>query len=143
MPCRIRHACGLAALLAVTAFVLGAAVAGFGLQPDAFTELRMHWAPLGLAAIEGPLVVGASVWLLAFAQRHLDRPPGRRARALSRSAYAAFMLQAPVLLGLALALRPLDVPAEIKALGVAGAAVGASFALAWLLIRRTALGRIL
>lgn len=144
VPSRIRHACGLAALLAIAAFVgLGAAVAAAGLEPDAFTDLRMHWAPLGLAAIEGPLAVGASVWLLAFAQRHLDRPPDRRTRALSRSAYAAFILQAPVLIGLALALRPLDVPAEIKAVGVAAAAVGASFTLAWLLIRRTPLGRIL
>jgi hypothetical protein len=48
-----------------------------------------------------------------------------------------------VLIGLALALRPVDVPAEIKAVTVAGVGVAASFALAWLLVARTRLGRIL
>jgi len=35
------------------------------------------------------------------------------------------------------------VPAEVKALGVAFAAVAGSFALAWVLVSRTAAGRIL
>ena len=49
-------------------------------------ESGVHWASLSIAAIEGPLAVGASVWLLAVAQQHLARPPGRFGRALSRSA---------------------------------------------------------
>jgi hypothetical protein len=145
VPDELRRRSGAAALLAVVAFLalLGTVVAA-GLEPgDAFSDLRLHWAPLGLAAIEGPLAVGASVWLLGTAQRHLDRPPGRRGRGLARSAYAAFILQGPVLIGLALALRPVDVPAEIKALIVACAGVATSFALAWLLVTRTRLGRIL
>ncbi len=145
VPDRIRRRSGAAALLATAAFLalLGAVIAA-GLEPgDAFSDLRLHWAPLGLAAIEGPLAVGASLWLLGTAQRHLNRPPGRRGRALARSAYAAFVLQGPVLIGLALALRPIDVPAEIKALTVACAGVLASFALGWLLVTRTRAGRIL
>ena len=55
---------------------------------------------------------------------------------IGRSAYGAFMLQGPVLLGLAIALRPLPLPAEIKALLVAGGGIVGSFALAWLLISR-------
>ena len=39
-----------------------------------------------------------------------------------------------ILIGLALALRPIDLPAEAKALLVAGGGVIASFALAWLLV---------
>ena len=42
---------------------------------------------------------------------------------IGRSAYGAFMLQGPVLLGLAIALRPLPLPAEIKALLVAGGGI--------------------
>jgi hypothetical protein len=55
----------------------------------------------------------------------------------------AFVVQGPVLIALALVLRPLALPAEVKALAVAAAGVGASFALAWLLVTRTRLGRIL
>jgi glucans biosynthesis protein C len=55
---------------------------------------------------------------------------------ISRSAYGAFMLQGLVLIGLAIALQPLPLPAEVKALIVAGAGVAGSFALSWLLIRR-------
>jgi hypothetical protein len=140
VPDRIRRRCGAAALLGLVAFVvlMGAIIAA-GLEGDVLWDERLHWAPLGLAAIEGPLAVGASVWLLAAAQQHLNRPPGRYGRALARSAFAAFVVQGPVLIGLALALRPLDAPAEIKALTVA-AGVAASFALAWLLVTRTRVG---
>jgi hypothetical protein len=96
-----------------------------------------------LAAIEGPLAVGASVWLLAVAQQHLDRQPGALGRAMSRSAYAAFLVQGVVLIALMIALRPIAVPAEIKALTVAGLGLAGSFALDWLLVSRTPLGRAL
>jgi hypothetical protein len=48
-----------------------------------------------------------------------------------------------VLIGLALAMRPIDVPAEVKALVVAGVGVVVSFTLAWPLVTRTPLRRIL
>jgi glucans biosynthesis protein C len=63
---------------------------------------------------------------------------------ISRSAYGAFMLQGLVLIGLAIALRPLPLPAEVKALIVAGSGIAGSFALSWLLISRIpAVARIL
>jgi hypothetical protein len=46
------------------------------------------------------------------------------------------MLQAPVLIGLAVAVRPLPLPAEVKALIVATGGIAGSFALAWLLVSR-------
>jgi len=81
------------------------------------------------------LVVFGPVWLLAVAQRHLRRhlPWGAW---LGRSAFGAFVLQTPVLIGLALALRPVHLPAEIKALVVAAASVALSYGLAHLLITR-------
>ena len=62
---------------------------------------------------------------------------------MARSAYGAFLLQGVVLIGLMIAMRPIGVPAEIKALAVAGLGVAGSFALAWLLVTRTPLGRVL
>jgi hypothetical protein len=55
---------------------------------------------------------------------------------ISRSSYAAFMLQGLALIVLAIALRPLPLHAEVKALIMAGGGVVGSFALAWPLIGR-------
>jgi hypothetical protein len=90
-------------------------------------ERRFHWAPLAVAALEAPLVVAWSVWLLGLAQRHLDRRPGRPGSALARSAFAAFMLQGVVMIGLALVLRDTGLSAEVKVPLVAtGASSGRS-----------------
>jgi hypothetical protein len=48
-----------------------------------------------------------------------------------------------VLIGLQIALRPLDLPVEVKALTVALTGTAGSYALAWLLVTRTPLGRVL
>jgi glucans biosynthesis protein C len=89
----------------------------------------------GFAALDAVLCVFGSVSLLSVARRRLSRPLPH-GRALARSAYGAFIVQTPILIGLALALRPLSLPAEVKALVPAGAGVAASYALAWLLVTR-------
>ena len=58
--------------------------------------------------------VAASIWVLAFAQRHWDRA-GKIARAMGRAAHAAFMFQ--------------GLPLIVAAGGIAG-----SFALGWTLV---------
>jgi hypothetical protein len=63
------------------------------------------------------------------------RPHGWGA-ASSRYAYGAFILQGLGLIGLAVTLRPLPLPAELKALIVGAGGVAGSFALAGLLINR-------
>jgi hypothetical protein len=144
VPDRIRRGCGIAALGGLAAFFLIAgAMAATGVSGDVLFDPGIHWAPLCLAAIEGPLAVGTSVWLLGAAQRRLNRPPGALGRAMARSAYGAFLLQGVVLIGLMIALRPIGLPAEIKAVTVASLGVVGSFTLAWILITRTPLGRIL
>jgi hypothetical protein len=144
VPDRVQRACGLAALGGVAAFlVLVAVMAASGVDGDVLFDSGVHWPPLTLAAIEGPLAVGTSVWLLGFAQRHLDRRPGRIGGAMARGAYGAFLLQGVVLIGLMIAMRPVDVPAEVKALTVAGLGVVGSFALSWLVVTHTRLGRII
>jgi hypothetical protein len=54
--------------------------------------------------------------------------------------YAAFMLQGPVLVALALALRPTDLPGDVKSLVVATLSIVDSFALSWRLVTRTPSG---
>lgn len=102
------------------------------------------WHPQALAfdVVEASLVVAGSVWLLALAQRRLtSRAPVLAASA--RAAYAAFMLQVPVLLSLEIAARPIPWPPKVKAVLVGTLAVAASFGLGWLLVKRTRLGKII
>jgi hypothetical protein len=102
-----------------------------------------HWPSAIFVLVEALLTVFGSVWLLRAAQRRLSRQY-RRGPVLSRSAYAAFVLQTAALLALAMALRPLDVPAEVKALVVAFGGVAASFGAGWLLVSKVpGLSRIL
>jgi glucans biosynthesis protein C len=93
------------------------------------------WYAAAFACIEAILVVFGPLWLLDLARRRLGRPLPW-GEELGRSAYGAFMLQTVFLLALAVALRPVPFPAEVKALLVAAGAVAASFGAAWLLIQR-------
>ena len=83
--------------------------------------LRLEAA--ALAAVEAVLVVTASIALLHLAQKRFSSP-GRVITRCARGAYAAYLLQVPVLIGLSVALRPLPIPALAKALvvGVVGVA---------------------
>ena len=94
------------------------------------------WPALVFATLESVVVVFGSVWLLSAAQQRLDHHVRWAGPRVSRSAYGAFMLQGVFLIGLAFALRPLPLPAELKALLLAVTAVLASFWLGWLLISR-------
>lgn len=142
VPARIARGCGfVATAAAVSTPILILTADPFGLDEDVYFG-GFGWPSLATSVLEGALAVSACVWVVSFAARRLNRQ-GDVGRVLARSAYAAFLLQAPVLLGLALAMRRVDAPAEVKALVVAGVGVVASFALAWPLVRRTPLRRIL
>jgi hypothetical protein len=142
VPDRIRRGCGWVALVATVALI----VAFVSTQdPDRSVETfggGWRWEALVLAMIGGAMSVAASIWVLAFAQRHWERA-GRTARAMGRAAYAAFMFQGLPLIVAALALRSFDVPLEVKALLVAAGGIAGSFALGWALVTRTRLGRLM
>jgi surface polysaccharide O-acyltransferase-like enzyme len=132
--------CAVTAVAAVTAAGL---LAGAGLS-DHFDDLFGGWNlwAAGFAALDAVLCVFGSVWLLSVAQRRLTRPLPH-GQALGRSAYAAFIVQTPVLIALALALRPVGLPAEAKALLVAVGGIAGSYSLAWGLTRIPGVRRIL
>ncbi|WP_350275841.1 acyltransferase [Kribbella sp. HUAS MG21] len=123
----------LTSLAAVAMAGLLAVAGSLDAVDDAFGG--WHWLGGVFVVVESTLTVFGSVWLLSAAQRRLNMRYGW-GPALSRSAYGAFMLQAIFLLALALALRPLALPAEVKAPIVALGGVIASFAAAWFLIRK-------
>lgn len=134
--------CGIATIVGIlctAAAVTAAAV--LGLEEDAFFGGWRVTAFLS-AMTEGVVAVSAPIWVLAFAQRRLNGS-GPLRRAMARSSYLAFMLQGPVLVGIAIALRPVDLTGDVKALLVATLGIAGSFALAWPLVTRTPLRRVL
>jgi len=142
VPERIRRGCGWVALVATVALIVAFASTDDPDRAVATFGGGWRWEALVLATIGGTLSVAASVWVLAFAQRHWDRA-GRTARAMGRAAYAAFMFQGLPLIVAALALRSFEVPLEVKAPLVAAGGIAGSFALGWILVTRTRLGRIM
>jgi hypothetical protein len=143
VPDGVRRGCGYAVVAVLVGVPVLAAVLGIDdvAADDGPFLGGWHWQAAVLAGIEAVLVVAGSVWLLGFAQRRMTGE-GPVARACARGAFAAFLLQAPVLLLLAIALRPVGVPAEIKAVVVGGLSVPLCFWLGWLLVRRTPVGRL-
>ena len=134
VPTGLARRCRVVTLVAVVAMAMLLLLAG---ALDATDDVLggPHWLGGVFVVAEAMLTVFGSVWLLSVAQHRLARQY-RWSPALSRSAYAAFMLQTVFLLALALALRPVDLPAEAKALMVAVGGIGASFGAAWLLIKK-------
>ncbi|HEY3010790.1 MAG TPA: acyltransferase [Micromonosporaceae bacterium] len=144
VPDQIHRACGRAVvvtLATVPALAIGLRITDVAEDASPWVG-GWHWQALVLASVEASLVVAGSVWVLGTAQRRLVGD-GRLAATWGRSAFAAFVLQAPVLLTLAIAARPLPVPAEAKAFLVGALAVPLSFYLGWLVIDQTRLGRVL
>jgi hypothetical protein len=144
VPAGVARRCGIAVIVTpLVGFLLALAVGVRNLATDGAPFLGgWHWQSLTLALVEATLVVAGSVWLLSWAQRHLAAKAPIMA-AVDRGAYAAYMLQVPVLLSLEIAARPLPLPALAKALLVGCLAVAASFWLGWAIAERTRLGRVL
>jgi fucose 4-O-acetylase-like acetyltransferase len=100
------------------------------------------WQSLLLAILEGPIVVGLSLWFVDVFQRRLDRQ-GPVASGLGRAAYATFFIHQLVLVGLVLAIRQVSWPPEAEFLTVAVLGLAVSFGLGSVLVRLPCLSRVL
>ncbi|MFI9818553.1 acyltransferase family protein [Saccharothrix variisporea] len=142
IPERMWRLCRVVAFVAIASVpvtAIAAGVSNLSGQSGPFLG-GWRWQALLLAVVESVLVVGGSIWLLGLAQRRLTAG-GPFAGALARSAFAAFVLQGPVLVLLAVAARPVPLPAEVKAFAVALAGVAVSFGVGRLVTAHTRLGR--
>ncbi|MET9312772.1 acyltransferase [Kribbella sp. NPDC003505] len=137
VPDRLRRISGVVTLVALAAFggfvLVGVSESGIG--EEAWTG-GWDWSAMMFPVIESPLVVFGPIWLLGLAQRRLARQVPWIRPPVIRACFGAFVLQQVVLVLLAIALRPVPLPAELKALAVATGGVILCFALAWLLITR-------
>jgi pimeloyl-ACP methyl ester carboxylesterase len=134
VPARLWRRCGLVTLVTVVALpVLALATGLHDVARQAGPYLGgWHGESLALATAEAVLVVCGTVFLIGGAERRLARS-GPRATRWSGAAFAAFVIQGPVLLALAAAARPLPAPAEVKAPLVAAGGIAACFWLGRLL----------
>ncbi len=125
LPDAVRHTCHRAAIAAVVTLVVLIVLSN---GPDPFKG-GWFWEAAGFAAVEGVFSVSVALIVLdRFRRRHANQ--GHVARRLGRSAYGAFVAQGPVLVLIALALRPANLPGDIKFLLLAPTAVIVSFSLA-------------
>jgi hypothetical protein len=144
IPDRLRRSATIATVAALIAFGLYTAVgAVIGITEETWGG-GWHWQALVFAGLETAVTVFGPVWLLALAQRRLNHELRGAGPAISRSAFGAFIMQSAVLIGLAMAIRPLPLVAEVKAVLLAMGGLAGSFGVAWLLINRVpGLARIL
>jgi hypothetical protein len=134
VPGPVHRACAVSTLLTLVVLpplALASGLHDLGVDVDPYLG-GWHWQALVTALIEAILVVAGSVWLVGLSERRTNRIRPR-ADGWARSAFAAFVIQGPVLMALASAARPFDMPAEIKAPLVAAAAIGVCFWLGGLL----------
>jgi surface polysaccharide O-acyltransferase-like enzyme len=139
VPDAIRRGAGRWAAVAVLLLITAFAISHESVDP--FSG-GWTWQATVVAATEGTMSVALAVWLLAFFQRRHNRG-GPVARAAGRGAFGAYILQAPVLVGMALGLRGLPVAPEVKFLVVAPLGVLLSFALGWGLTRIPGIRRVI
>jgi glucans biosynthesis protein C len=140
----LQRRCGLAA--AITALAMpGILLAGDffsgGAAEDRFAG-GWHWQAAAASVTEGVLATCVSLWAIGYFRHHHNhlRPLARR---MAPSAYGAFIVHPPVLVGLALAIQLAPVPAELKFVCVLAGGVTCSFGLAALAARFRPIARII
>lgn len=117
-PHRPNRATTLAAVAACAVFTtIGAALGG---ADEPIWTGGWHWEALKFTALDGTVTLFAAVWPLGSTQRHLSQRHRWASPAIARSASGAFMPQGLALIAIAVALRPLPIAAELKALIIAG-----------------------
>jgi glucans biosynthesis protein C len=140
----LERRCGLAAAstaLALPAILLAGGFFAGGAAEDRFAG-GWHWQAAATSLTEGLLATCVSLWALAYFRRRRNqlRPLARR---MAPPAYGAYVVHPPLLVGLALAIQPAPLPAELKFACVLTAGVACSFGLAALAARARPIARII
>jgi glucan biosynthesis protein C len=140
----LQRRCGLAAAitaLAMPAILLAGDFFEGGAAEDRFAG-GWHWQAAAASLTEGVFATCVSLWAIGYFRHHHNhlRPPSRR---MAPAAYGAFIIHPPVLVGLALALQQVPVPAEVKFVCVLTGGVVGSFGLAALASRARPIARII
>jgi hypothetical protein len=135
---QLQRRCGFIGVIAALALPAVLAAGGFfegGAAEDRFAG-GWHWQAAAGGVLEGALAACMCVWAVGHFRAHQERYFRPLIRRMAPPAYGAFIIHPPVLVGLAFALQPLSVPAELKFLAVLVGGVAGSFGLTALARRR-------
>ena len=140
VPVAAARRCGICVLLTpLLAFLLALAAGVRDLARDGDPFLGgWHWQSLTLASVEASLVVAGSIWLLAWAQRHLTAKPSWPVPTAARTCCRCPCCSPSRSLLAPCPYQPWPRPSRSAALRAA-----ASFCLGWAIAERTKLGRVL
>lgn len=141
LPIGLRRLCGRAAVVGFGLAVPVAVGVTMTDNPDPFLGGLRLQAVL-IPVIEATLALGMSLWAVDWFRRRWDHAGGL-VRGLGRGSFAAYLVHAPITVVLAIALRDVGVPAELKLAVVFTLSVVAAFWLGWLVARPKVGGRIL
>jgi hypothetical protein len=137
----LRRLCGRAAALGVLLAVVIAVGITITDDPAPFLGgLRLEATVIPV--VEAIIAVGMSLWAVDWFRRRWNRA-GALVHNVGRASFGAYLVHAPITILLAVALREVDVPVEIKFLVVFALAIVASFGLARLFTRSQAAGPVL
>jgi len=139
----LRRGCGLVGLIGVLAMPLLLLAGGFG-ESDAQRDLYTggwHWQAAGTSLVEGVLAATLPLFLIGWFREHWTGQ-GPLLRRMSAAAYGAFIIHPPVIVGAALALHRVGIPAELKFLLVLALGVGGSFGITSLAMRAAGVAKV-
>jgi ABC-type spermidine/putrescine transport system permease subunit II len=132
---------GLVGILALPVLLLAG---GFS-ESDAKQDLYAggwHWQAAGTSLVEATLAATLPLYLIGWFREHWTRQ-GPLLRGMASAAYGAFIIHPPVIVGLALALHQIGIPAELKFLLLLAGGVAGSFGITALVMRIPAVARVI
>lgn len=137
---QLRRACGRAAAVGLVLAVLVGVGISITDDPEKFLG-GLHFEATLILLIEATLTLAMSLWVIEWFRRRGNRA-GSLVPALGRASFAAYLVHVPITVLLAIILREVGVPAELKLLSVYALGVVASFGLGWVSTRSRVAGRI-
>jgi hypothetical protein len=134
LPPQLRRTCGRAGAIGVALAILAGVGIALTNDPGPFLGGMRIEATL-IPLIEATLALGMSLWLIDWFRRRTNSASGL-VGSLGRASFAAYLLHVPLTIMLAIALRNVGIPAELKFISVFALGVIASFGLGWLFTGR-------
>jgi surface polysaccharide O-acyltransferase-like enzyme len=140
----LRRGCGIVGLIAILALPVLLLAGGFT-EADAERDLYAggwHWEAAGTSILEAAVAATLPLFLIGWFREHWTRQ-GPLLREMAAAAYGAFIIHPPVIVGLALALHQIGIPAELKFLLLLAGGVAGSFGITALVMRIPAVARVI
>jgi glucans biosynthesis protein C len=139
----LRRRCGVVGLVGILALPVLLLAGGFT-ESDAKQDLYAggwHWQAAGTSLVEATLAATLPLYLIGWFREHWTHQ-GVLLRRMATAAYGAFVIHPPVIVGLALALHQIAIPAELKFILVLAGGVAGSFGITALVLRIPAVARL-